>query len=293
MDDEVRIKDTPSYYQTSEGLRIYYHKQVPANARGLILISHGFGEYYGLYTDFIDFLSQNSYGVCAYDHRAHGYSETERGHIERFECFIEDMEEVISHLKQEHPALPLFVFGHSMGGLVAFNYGILYPDRIEGQIFSGPAVCRAAGTEHIPKFVFLLFKRYFPRVKLYTSFARKGTRNKDFLAQHRHDPLILKYETLGFISEFLHRGVAFAQENAPRYHLPALFLHGKADKIIPCRASVELYEKISSQDKTLKLYDHLYHELVREPEKEEVWQDILTWLEKRAPYTDLPLLSRE
>ncbi len=268
-------------FQTEKGIRIYYHKQIPPDARGLIMISHGFGEHFGLYEEFMDFLIKNGYGVCAYDHRAHGHSEEERGHIDRFEFFIEDMAVVVRHLKQEHQDLPLFIFGHSMGGLIAFNYGILHPEGIQGQVFTGPAVGRPVGTGFIPGSLFTLFKRYFARVKIYPVLARKGTRNKVFHAKLKDDPYMLKYETVGFICEFLYRGIALAKGNAPSYRLPVLFLHGKADRIIPYSASVEIFKQISSEDKTLKLYEGLYHELVREPEREEVWQDILAWLELR------------
>lgn len=268
-------------FQTEKGIRIYYHKQIPPDARGLIMISHGFGEHYGLYEEFIDFLVENGYGVCAYDHRAHGRSEEERGHIDRFEFFIEDMAVVVRRLKQEHQDLPLFMFGHSMGALIAFNYGIQHPEGIRGQVFTGSAVGRPVGTGFIPGRLFTLFKRYFARVKIYSVFARKGTRNKGFSGKLKDDPYMLKYQTVGLVCEFLYRGIAVAKGNASGYRLPVLFLHGKADRIIPYSASVEIFKQITSEDKTLKLYEGLYHELVREPEREEVWQDILVWLELR------------
>ena len=279
-------------FHTEKGLRIYYYKRIPPNAKGLILISHGFGEHFGLYSEFIDFLLINQYGVCAYDHRAHGHSEEERGHIDQFEVLIEDMAVVVKHLKQEHQDLPLFMFGHSMGGLIAFNYGTIYPEGIQGQVFTGPAVGRPVGTRFIPKSLFTLFKRHFSRVKIYSVFARKGTRNKEFRAKLKDDPFMLKYETVGFVCEFIYRGISLAQGNASSYRLPVLFLHGKADKIIPYRASVKIFGQISSEDKTLKLYEGLYHELVREPEREEVWQDILAWLElHRRPSSRPPSIS--
>jgi len=275
------MNDKLLYFQTEKGIRIYYHKQIPRDAKGLVMISHGFGEHSGLYAEFMNFLLLNRYGVCAYDHRAHGYSEEERGHIEQFEFFIEDMAVMVRQLKQEHQDLPLFMFGHSMGGLIAFNYGILHPEGIQGQVFTGPAVGRPVGTRCIPDSLFVLLKRYFARVKIYPLLARKGTRNKEFRAKIKKDPYMLKYETVGFVCEFLCRGIALARGNAASYRLPVLFLHGKADKIIPYSASLEIFEQISSQDKTLKLYEGLYHELVREPERQEVWQDVLEWLEQR------------
>ncbi|HEY8910152.1 MAG TPA: lysophospholipase [Desulfosporosinus sp.] len=270
------------YLQTEKGIQIYYHKQIPPEAKGLVMISHGYGEHFGLYEEFMEFLVKNGYGVCAYDHRAHGQSEEERGHIDRFEFYIDDMAVVVRHLKQEHQDLPLFIFGHSMGGLIAFYYGILHPEGIQGQVFTGPAVGRPAGTRFIPGSLFTLLKRHFARVKVYPLLARKGTRNEAFRAKHKDDPYMLKYGTIGFFCEFIYRGIALAKDNASGYRLPVLFLHGKADRIIPYKASVEIFEQISSEDKTLKLYEGLWHELVREPEREEIWQDILTWIEPRG-----------
>ena len=275
-----------SSFYTAKGIRIYYHKQIPPDARGIVLISHGYGEHFGLYEEFMDFLINNGYGVCAYDHRSHGRSEERRGHIDRFELFIDDMAEVVNNLKQMHPDLLLFTFGHSMGGLIAFNYGILHPEDIQGQVFTGPAVGRPWGTSLIPSGLFKLLNRFYSRVRIYPALARKGTRNMAFRATLKNDPYMIKYVTVGFVYEFLYRGIGWAKYNAPNYRLPALFLHGKADKIIPYRASVEIFGKISSEDKSIKLYEKLYHELVREPEREEVWRDILEWLDHARPISD-------
>lgn len=273
-------KNNFSFY-AKKGVRIYYYLQIPQDARGIVLISHGYGEHFGLYEEFMEFLTRNGYGVCAYDHRAHGRSEEERGHIERFELLIDDMAEVVNNLKREYPELHLFTFGHSMGGLIAFTYGILHPEDIHGQIFTGPAVGRPWGTSIIPSGLFRLFKRYFARVRIYPILARKGSRNMPFRAKLKDDPYRLRYVTVGFVYEFIYRGIAWAKDNASSYHLPVLFMHGKSDKIIPYLASVEIFEEISSEDKLLKLYENLYHELVREPEREEVWRDVLEWLEQR------------
>ena len=268
-------------FLTDKGLRIYYYLQIPQDAWGIVLISHGYGEHFGLYEEFMEFLTLNGYGVCAYDHRSHGRSEEERGHIERFELLIDDMAEVVRNLKRDYPELQLFMFGHSMGGLIAFTYGILHPEDIQGQIFTGPAVGKPWGTSLIPSGLFRLFKRYFARVRIYPILARKGSRNTALRAKLKDDPYMLRYVTVGFVYEFIYRGIAWGKDNAPKYRLPALFLHGKSDKIIPYRASVNIFKEISSEDKVLKLYESLYHELVREPEREEVWRDVLEWLEQR------------
>lgn len=269
-------------FTSAAGIKIFYCREIPAEARAIIIISHGYGEHAGFYREFSRFLAGHGYGVYAYDHRAHGRSEGERGHIDRFECFIEDMAAVVEQVRRENPAALLFTFGHSMGGLIAFNYGILHPSGINGQIFSGPALGKPWGTALIPPWLFRNISRLCPRVKVYHVLSRPGSRNKAYCAEFRGDPDILHYATIGFFYQFVQRGIPFARQNAERYKLPCLFLHGKKDKIIPYRSSVETFDRISSPDKELMLYDGLYHELVQEPEREQVWGDILDWLDKRT-----------
>jgi len=281
----MHMNDHNLSFQTDKGIRIYYHKQIPPDARGIVLISHGYGEHFGLYEEFMEFLTKNGYGVCAYDHRSQGRSEEQRGQINNFELFIDDMADVVKNLKQEYPDLRLFTFGHSMGALIAFNYGILHPEDIRGQIFTGLAAGRPWGTNFIPGGLFTLLNRFLAGVRIYPALARKGSRNTVFCATLKNDPYVLRYITVGFVYEFIYRGISFAKCNASNYQLSALFLHGKSDKIIPYRASIEIFEKIGSEDKAIKLYEKLYHELVREPERKTVWRDILEWLDQRVEIT--------
>lgn len=269
-------------FGTENGRKIYYRKEIPAGICAMLIICHGYGEHSGLYRDFSRFLSQNGYGVYTYDHPAHGRSEEERGHIERFETMIDDLADVVKHVKCEHPDSPLYIFGHSMGGLIAFSYGVLHPEDIMGQVFTGPALGMPWGTNLIPVWLFKGLKSFFPKVKVYPMLTRKGSRNREYRLAVRHDPYVLKYATIGFYYEFIRRGIPWAQHNAQRYRLPCLFLHGKDDKIIPCQSSMNICGQIVSGDKTLKLYEGFNHELVQEPERELVWQDILAWLNQRT-----------
>lgn len=271
-----------SCYTNPKGIKIFYRREIPKSPRGIVIICHGYGEHSGFYQEFSSFLNKNGYGVYAYDHRAHGRSEEERGHIESFNSFVDDLEVVVRHCKQENPVSPLFIFGHSMGGLIAFTYGILHPTHIRGQIFSGPALGMPWGTHLIPKGMFVLCRRFFTRTKVYHILGRRGSRNREFSASYKKDPLILKYATVGFFYEFIQSGIPWAQENARNYILPSLFLHGKADRIIPYQSSSDMFEQISSEDKELKMYPRLYHELVQEPEREQVWLDIVNWLNQRT-----------
>lgn len=276
------MNDPYRFITLTQGSRLFYRQTLPATPKALVIISHGYGEHSGFYLKLMEFLDAEGYGVYALDHRGHGRSEEERGHLERFGLFVEDLDALINVVRERHPGLPVFTFAHSMGGLIAFAYGILHPEKLRGQVFSGAAVGRPAGTEWVPGWVFPFLKRFFNRFKIYPVLSQKGTRNLEIRKYSGGDPLVLKYATVGFFHEFIHQGIGFVQERAASYRLPCLFLHGTADRIIPYRASVDMVEKISSPDKAFKLYEGLYHELIQEPERDQVLADILTWLNQRA-----------
>lgn len=269
------------WLETSQGVKVFYREVHPNGEKGIVMICHGYGEHSGYYRDLMQFLVKHGYGVYALDHRGHGRSEEERGHLEKFEFFLEDLDTLVNFTREKHSTLPIYMFGHSMGGLIAFHYGILYPEKLEGQIFSGPAVGMPAGTSLIPGFLFRFLNKHFHRHKIYQVLSHRATRNLELREKSKADPLLLKYATVGFYYEFIYRGVNGAKKKAGNYRLPCLFLHGRADRIIPYQSSPYIFERISSQDKELKIYDGLYHELIQEPEREMVLGDILNWLEKR------------
>ena len=272
------------FITSAQGIKIYFRQKLPTQPKAIVIVSHGYAEHSGFYIQLMEFLVSKGYGVYALDHRGHGRSEEERGHLEKFEFFLEDMDAFVDYIQGQHPELPLYLFGHSMGGLISFSYGILHPEKIRGQIFSGAALGRPEGTEWIPNWTFKWIKRFLNRYKVYPVLSRRGTRNMEIRKYSGGDPLVLKYATAGFFSEFVGRGVQFAQENAARFSLPCLFLHGTEDRIIPHKFSSDIFKKISSEDKELKFYEGLYHELVQEPEREEVMKDILAWLDERVGY---------
>lgn len=269
-------------FTNAEGLHIFYRKEIPFNPKGIVIISHGYGEHSGHYLELANFLIQHGYGVYAIDHRSHGQSEGKRGHIESFFGFISDFHEFILIVRSKHPNNSIFTFGHSMGGLIAFVYGLMHLEEdIKGQIFSGPALGTPWGLYRVPLKLYELLGKTIPKARIYRVVRGRASRNLQYLKEFAADPFDLRYSTISFLTEFLYKGISWGQQNAENYNLPCLFLHGKCDKVIPYFRSSEIYNKIKSEDKALKLYEHCYHELVHEPERDIIMSDILDWLENR------------
>jgi len=264
---------------TLDGTDIHYYCQIPSCPKAIVVISHGYGGHAGQYIYFTEFLNHEGYGVYAFDHRGHGHSLAPKGHIESYEYFINDLEYLILFIKSAHPDIPIYMFGHSMGGFIAFVYGLLHPETLRGQIFSAPALGAPWGTHLIPSWFWHLGGKYFSKLRIYPLVKRKSCRDPMFEKSLRQDPFALKYATLGFFNQFIYRGINWAAANSASYELPCLILHGKQDRIIPYQSSVRIYSQITAQEKTLKLYEELYHELVQEPERETVMQDIIAWLD--------------
>lgn len=270
------------YFINSKGLRIFYRTDVPFDAKAIVIISHGYAEHSGHYIELCDFLVKNNFGVYAIDHRSHGQSEGKRGHIDSFFDFISDFDALVSMIKENHPDKAIFTFGHSMGGLITFVYALVHPERnMKGQVFSGPALAAPWGLYKVPMTFYDIVGKTIPKAKVYRIVKRRASRNYQYFKEFQNDPYDLKYSTIGFLKEFLYKGISWAQENSEKYDLPCLFLQGTADKIIPYERVQSTFERISSKDKTLKLYEHCYHELIHEPEREEIMKDMLEWLEER------------
>lgn len=261
-----------------DGTKIFYYRALPAQPKGLVLISHGYGGHSGQYQHVVSALANQGYAVYAYDHRGHGRSETERGHADDFKVLITDFGSVVSHIKNDYPGLKLFTLGHSMGGLISFLYGISRQDQVSGQIFAAPALAMPWGTAWIPPLFFKLAGHYLGKVKIYPIIRRRSCRSRKFREDAEQDPLTLKYATVSFFAQFLQHGIRLGQTQASEYRLPSLFLLGSEDRIIPYKPALKIIEHTHSRAR-IKTYPGLYHELLQEPEKDQVLWDILTWLE--------------
>ncbi len=271
-------------YQTLSlnNYNLFYYKNVPNDAKAIILIIHGFRGHSGQYEELVKYLNMNNYGVYGFDQRGHGRSAELPGYVDNFEDFIVDIKHMIALMKANETSLPIFTVGHSMGGLTSFIYGALYPETINGQVFSAAALTLPFGVRFIPKIFFRLLKK-FPKFKIYPVIKRKSSRNKEFSKHLKNDPYAIKYATTGLLYEFLFKGIGMMKNYKDKYKVPCLLIHGNKDKIIPFQSSTNIYGALSIDNKTLIIYDGLYHELLQEPERRKIFRDLTKWLDDNGP----------
>ena len=260
-----------------DGMELFAIKDFPQDPKANIVLVHGLAEHCERYDYVVGKLNEFGYGVYRFDNRGHGRSGGKRGHMEDFQPFIEDADLFVELARKENPGLPLFMLGHSMGGFITAGYGAKYPGKLNGQILSGAVVIELPLAEALKG----LDVENAPEMPIPNTLSSLISRDQRVVKDYENDPLVLKETTLKLLVTVLLDGVAWLQEHLENYIYPCLILHGGGDQIVDKASSEYLYANISSKDKTLKIYEGLYHEILNEAEKDEVLSDIRRWVEER------------
>ncbi len=264
--------------KVTEDVALYTEKNLVEQPKAAILIVHGLAEHLGRYDYVVEKLNSYGYSVYRFDNRGHGKSDGEKGYLDDFQAFLDDTDKVVEWAKQDNPDLPLFMLGHSMGGYITGGYGVKYPGKLAGQIFSGAAVTVLPIFENLRTVDF----DGNPREPVPNALADLICRDKKVVQDYIDDPLVLKETTTKLLGEVFIRGADWLVERMATYLYPCLILHGGDDQIVTPEASRYLYGHISSEDKQLKFYDDCYHEILNESEKDAVLRDIQEWIAARV-----------
>jgi len=250
-----------------------------ARKRGVLVVVHGLKDHSSRYADFAHELNQAGYAVYAFDLRGHGNSAGNRVGLMSFEDYVLDLDMFLYRILLAED-VPVFVFGHSMGGAIVTLHSIEYQPAVRGMILSGAALLPgvSSGTVKFTKATAELFPDYDGfNLNLY-----KFSRDPAVVAAALKDPLIYQDgATLHMAAELLD-GIEKIDGSMNEVRVPLLVLHGKADEITPPAGSKLLYDRTSSTDKRLTLYGMMFHDLLHEPEHEQVTSDIIAWMNART-----------
>lgn len=266
----------------TDGLRLYLRRHELENARGEILIAHGFGEHSGRYGALTDHLVNHNYCVTAYDHRGHGLSDGLPGHVESFGEYDEDIAKIISSVRSRSQAKSLFLIGHSMGGLIALRYAARKSGTLTGAIVSAPLIEVAVPVPAHKLMIARVSARMAPRMRLDNEINPANlSRDPEVGRAYAADPLVNRKVSGKWFAEAT-RAMKEVAEWASQITTPVLVMHGTEDKLASVDATKRLFERIGSSDKELVIYPGFYHELFNEPEKQEVFDRVTDWLDKRS-----------
>lgn len=263
------------------GGRIYWQGWVAATARGVVVIAHGYAEHSGRYRHVAERLADEGYSTYALDHRGHGKSEGSKANINRMAEVVADLRTFVGLAPGAHPDVPLFLYGHSMGGLIALRYAIDHQSSLDGLVVSGPAIVATVGSK-LERAAAKLLSRIAPDLRPTPLDSSLISRDPEVVRTYDSDPLVYRGKIpVRTAAESLITADTVIRD-LPQLKLPVLILQGGEDKLISPVSAQIVADKVASEDITTKLYDGLYHEVHNEPEKDTVLGDVVSWLEAHS-----------
>ncbi len=269
--------------QTGDGITLSTASWVPADAKAVALLAHGHAEHIGRYGHVIDSLTRRGYAVHSQDHRGHGRSSGERALAMRFDDFIDDFRLMALQARKAHPDLPVVLIGHSMGGLIAARYALAFGADRSALVTSGAAFIIDEGVSTPAKVIARLVSRIAPKAPV-----PRGD-DSDVLSYDPavgeafgNDPLNYHGKTRMRTAVEMTGAGADALVRAASLRLPYLAMHGADDTLTSPRGTERFYDRVSSTDKTLRLWPHMKHEIFNEVDGQTVIDFTLDWLDARV-----------
>lgn len=269
--------------QTTDGLDLFTRRWTPDRGTdAVVALVHGLHEHSGRYAYFASALMRRGIAVHALDLRGHGQSPGPRGQIEAsFDEYVRDVELFVETVKADSEGQPLFLMGHSMGGLaVATTVAERGTHGLAGVVLSSPALTVDASP--LLRKLAPLVGRWFPDVPVSRVDLDALSHDPTVARAYRDDPLTTTRGVRARLAAEILRATERVRGAASAFDLPLYLFHGTADRITSPDGTRWLAEHAASGDVTLRLYDGLYHETLHETQRDEVIRDLGDWLVARA-----------
>ncbi|XP_042481633.1 monoacylglycerol lipase-like [Macadamia integrifolia] len=274
-------------FVTSRGETLFTQMWTPVliNIKGIAIILHGLNEHSGRYSDFAKQLNANGFKVYGMDWIGHGGSDGLHGYVHSLDHAVSDMKAFVKKVTTENPGLPCFCFGHSTGAAIVLK-ALLDPKikaLIEGVVFTSPAL-RVQASHPIVGMLAPIFSLLLPRYQ-FRGANKKGmpvSRDPEALVAKYSDPLVYTGSMRIRTGSEILRITTYLQQNLRKLSVPFLVLHGTADTLTDPEGSLKLFEEASSTDKSIKLYEGFLHDLLFEPEREDIAKYIIDWFNSRV-----------
>ena len=269
-------------FEGAGGVRLFSQYWKQQNPKAVLIIVHGLKDHGGRYESLGEQLAGHGYAVFALDLRGHGKSEGERAFVRSFDEYLQDLEIFHERVRHMESGRPLFIFGHSMGGAIALLYTLTRKPAISGLLLSAPALKVPSNISSLLVWFTKRIGGIAPKRPVLKLDNNLFTRDADFLATMNGDPLIDNKPHPARTAAELLRAIERIQKTMSTLDIPILVMHGTDDKITNPEGSQQLEDVAISRDKTLKLYQGHYHDLLHDLGNSTVSDDLLRWLENHT-----------
>lgn len=248
-------------------------------ARRAVVLVHGFAEHSGRYDSTGAWLAARDCAVHAYDQRGHGRTASALGRIGDFEGLLDDLDALLEDVARSHPGLPRVLLGHSMGGLVVATHLRERRPDVAAAVVTGPALAISPEVSPLRRTLSSALGRLAPRLRMRAGLDPEGlSRDPEVVRRYLDDPLVFDRVELGFVAEMF-EVVERTATGPSDVQVPMLVLHGQADPLCLAEGSERFHAGLGTPGSRLRIYPGLRHEILNEPEREQVLNDILEWIE--------------
>jgi len=261
------------------GVHLSYRFYKPKEYRNVIVYIHGLGDHSGRYVYPIEYLIDHGIAFYGLDLRGHGKSAGKRGHVDIFSQYVDDLRTFIGIVrKREGADKVIFLFGHSMGGLVAARLVEEYPNMVRGLMLSSAAL--EPNREPPPMTARLggFLSKYLPKFTMTNEIDPVFlSHDKTVIKRFIEDELVHNRISARLLTEMAH-AMETAIEKASEIKIPVLVMHAGDDHLISLNGSRRFYDELGSDEKKLIVFEGFYHELVNEVERTHVFREMESWL---------------
>lgn len=289
------IEHDSEFVRGCDGERLFVQRWRPRDtARAVLVLAHGVGEHSGCYGPFVEYFAPRGAAIYGHDHRGFGRSDGRRGHVPRYERFVQDLRSLVERARHENPGLPMVLVGHSMGGTIALLFALRHPELLDRAIYSAPALMVGLPVPAWKRLLGQTMSRLYP---IYTDVAVFNpallTRDPAIQQSAREDTLRHTRKTARLYTEMFVRAPREVLARAGELRLPFLLLHGAEDPLVPVAASRRLYAAATAADRSMQVYPAMRHEVFRELGREQVFADVAAWLISHGVEVDILATSAD
>lgn len=266
-----------------DDLDIYGQAWEPqANPIAVVCLVHGLGEHSGRYVHVAETLTQAGFILLAADLRGHGKSGGPRGHAPSSQAFLDDIDLLLREAHQRYQDLPVFLYGHSLGGLLTLFYVLKRKPQLAGVVATSPGLRTPLREQRLKVALAQAMGSILPAFSMPTGLQASQLAHEPAVEQaYKTDPLVHDRATFAMAKDTF-QATDWTMEHAAEFSLPLLLMQGSADQIVYPHGAQEFAGRVKG-DCTFKMWEGLAHETHNEPEKEQVLAYMVAWLESKLP----------
>jgi len=275
-----KVQHNEGIFEAADGFKLYKQSWFPnSEPKAIVIIVHGYAEHSGRYAHVGEYLVEHDYVVETFDLRGHGKSEGRKTYVKSFDEYLKDLDQFLMSTREKYPEKPIFLFGHSMGGAIVVLFAITRQPKVKGLLLSGASLKISDDISPLMLRLSPIIGSLFPKLPTIKLDSTAVSRDPEVVKWYDNDPLNYRGGVPARTGAEISRATKCIQAQMESIELPLLIMHGTADRLADPDASKQLYSRANSKDKTLKLYEGFYHEILNDPEKTRVMDDMVKWLD--------------